>query len=674
MNFKKSALASAITLATFATGAAAFDASSWEVSGFVKNETAALQGSGTFHGQQKTRTDVSSHNESGDIFKFENTAKVFLNGDIAENTALHAELNFVHDSEAPHGYKGHENGSQNDFLRELYVDSLFGENEGVEFRLGKQQVVWGTADGIKLLDIINPTDYREFAQNTMEDSRIPVWMIKADANVGDSGSLQLIVSEAGSNQIAGLNESGDQGHPFIMKGVDTISGKVNGFYNVVPEMMQVSQTFVNLAAGFAQTYNSSAYHLQKWTYASVDEFANNTGYGAGFAGACAYYGYSGANTGTACLESISFDDNNTANSSAGSNVTNLIDRQSGRNYNNAAGAAVEWDTNNPDSVFEYMPDATFATFATFAGGGVKWKNSLPSSSDANLGGRYKGFTDSGLNYSLNYLYAYDPNPYVDLYWADSTTGEKLTVTKLTDNSGYGTGLTTIQLFNSANQQYGAINAVEARTADLVFELKQNRIHNYGASFDYTIDSATLPVVVRGEFLYQKDVMSPVVNKAELKVGNLTEALKMVKGDQFKYVIGADVNIFTNMLMSGQFIQFRNLDYVDQTATVGSSSGARYTADMAVLHMSNGMKKAEENKDFYSIFLSKPFGANQLGRWNNIFIYEEGGGKWNRFDVEYSFSDELVGSFELNNYWGDANTQFGQMEDSSNIQVGLKYLF
>ena len=44
-------------------------------------------------------------------------------------------------------------------------------------------MVWGTADGMKLLDMINPTDYSEMAQNQMEDSRIPVWMINAETTM-----------------------------------------------------------------------------------------------------------------------------------------------------------------------------------------------------------------------------------------------------------------------------------------------------------------------------------------------------------------------------------------------------------------------------------------------------------------------------------------------------------
>jgi hypothetical protein len=165
---------------------------------------------------------------------------------------------------------------------------------------------------------------------------------------------------------------------------------------------------------------------------------------------------------------------------------------------------------------------------------------------------------------------------------------------------------------------------------------------------------------------------------------------MQEADMFKYVIGADITVLTNLLVSGQFIQFRNLDYVDRpesctvtyfadptnpggTAFQRQYDCSRYTADMATMNPSNGLNKAEKNKEFYSLFLSKPFGQSQLGRWNNIVIYEEGDGWWNRFDMEYSFTDRLIGSAELNLYWGNENTTFGQFKDSSNFQLGVKYL-
>ena len=670
MNFKKSALASAITLATFATGAAAFDASSWEVSGFVKNETAALQKDGTFHGQRTALNDTGDKNDSGDVIKFENTAKFFVNGDLTENAALHAELNFVYDTEAtPNDYQGHMNYSQNDYLRELYIDTLAGDTE---VRVGKQQVVWGTADGIKLLDIINPTDYREFAQNTMEDSRIPVWMIKTDTPVGDAASLQFIVSQAEENKIAGLNASGDQGNPYIMKGVDTITGKVNGFLNVAPALGKVAQTFSTAAPSAF----SSAAGLVPFTHFTVDY----------------YQGYYSTGSGSLATLVALTQDTGSAGANANNYVTNLLPADD--TYSAAA----------PTSAFEYMPNATFATFNTFASATSSYVVDKPDDMDLNFGGRFKNSLDNGLNYSLNYLYHYDSNPYIDMAWYDASSGQKLDVvlkSNATGSAAMPSTLSTVSrdsvvsdartattsvLVTDGTNYYGdyTIAGSSANTGyedpQLRFTEKYNRIHSLGASFDYTVDTESLGgVVLRGEFLYNKDEMSPIIDKRLLSVGDLTGALQMQKSDMFKYVLGADITVLTNMLVSGQFIQFRNLDYVEESRTCYTSLGtafdcSKYTGDMATLHMTNGLQKAHENKEFYSLFFSKPFGPNQLGRWNNIFMFEEGGGKWNRFDVEYSFSDELVGSFELNNYWGDANTQFGQMEDSSNIQVGLKYLF
>jgi hypothetical protein len=91
-------------------------------------------------------------------------------------------------------------------------------------------------------------------------------------------------------------------------------------------------------------------------------------------------------------------------------------------------------------------------------------------------------------------------------------------------------------------------------------------------------------------------------------------------------------------------------------------------------MSNGFNKATEDKNFYSLFFSKPFGASGEHRWNNITMYEENGGKWNRLDAEFSIDDDTQATVEYNKYWGDENTQFGQLEASSNIQFGVKYSF
>ncbi len=47
--------------------------------------------------------------------------------------------------------------------------------DSFDFRLGQQQIVWGETDGLRLLDIINPLDQREFILDDFLDSRIGLW-------------------------------------------------------------------------------------------------------------------------------------------------------------------------------------------------------------------------------------------------------------------------------------------------------------------------------------------------------------------------------------------------------------------------------------------------------------------------------------------------------------------
>lgn len=74
-------------------------------------------------------------------------------------------------------------------LREFYLDGEIGE---VFLRLGKQQVVWGEADGLKVLDVVNPQSFREFILPRFDDSRIPLWITKTEIPIGDASTLQLV--------------------------------------------------------------------------------------------------------------------------------------------------------------------------------------------------------------------------------------------------------------------------------------------------------------------------------------------------------------------------------------------------------------------------------------------------------------------------------------------------
>ena len=74
-------------------------------------------------------------------------------------------------------------------LREAFVDLTF---EKFDLRLGKQQVVWGKTDGFRVLDTVNPLDYREFILADLLDRRIPLWMAKFEYYFSIDYSLQLL--------------------------------------------------------------------------------------------------------------------------------------------------------------------------------------------------------------------------------------------------------------------------------------------------------------------------------------------------------------------------------------------------------------------------------------------------------------------------------------------------
>ena len=646
--------------------------SSFEISGYLKTEIGALTGDG-----QSINGDK---HEAGDLLKTEGTMKVFVNGDVGEESSYHLELQGIFDGKGIDGYKHHRNYTQYDYLREAYIDSSVGD---VDVRIGKQQVVWGKADGVKFLDIINPTDFREWGQNTMEDSRIPIWMGVAEKDLGNNDSIQFVwVPDVGRiNQIPGMynTATGDQNQPFVSYGAAALTGQYNGFLNIGKDMGQVAGAFHNaFTAAFTGVPLPATPVLNNFTGMTVSNFTEQTPSVAnlisGFGGNPATIGLNAAvpaqnPTGAQMLTGTVL--NTPPNGVAA--TTNLVPTDANYNYS------------NPTHMFEYMGDTTFATFNSFVGMDTAYVvNPLSQKlKNHNFGFKYAKSTDFGLNYTLNYYKHWENNPIVNMHWAD-TAGNRLTAVT-SDNSFDGaTGAPvalgaansyttrTVSLQNAAGGAY-------AGQAQLVMLQDVNRVDTYGASFDYAVDTSFAPVVLRGEFVYDKGSKAPQVDLGKLSYGDLTGAMTMADSDMFKYVIGADVTLGKNLFTSLQFMDIWNLDYKDSVSSykgiTGQSTYNNFTANPASLSITNGFRKAQEHQIMYTLFLSKPFLESDALRVNNLFLLEDDeGGYWNRFDLEYSYSDDTILSAEWNKYGGDRFGVFGQFEDMSNVQVGAKYIF
>ena len=78
-------------------------------------------------------------------------------------------------------------------LRELYYERSL---DDWYLTAGKQQIVWGKADGLKVLDVVNPQSFREFILEDFDQSRIPLWTINAERSIDDwlggDWTLQLL--------------------------------------------------------------------------------------------------------------------------------------------------------------------------------------------------------------------------------------------------------------------------------------------------------------------------------------------------------------------------------------------------------------------------------------------------------------------------------------------------
>ncbi|OUS01723.1 hypothetical protein A9Q90_09880 [Gammaproteobacteria bacterium 54_18_T64] len=91
-------------------------------------------------------------------------------------------------------------GNSSEFeLREFYLEL---PSDNYYFTLGKQQVVWGKADGLKVLDIVNPQSYREFILEDFDDSRIPQWLANIETNVGEWDAQFLWIPEQSYHVLA----------------------------------------------------------------------------------------------------------------------------------------------------------------------------------------------------------------------------------------------------------------------------------------------------------------------------------------------------------------------------------------------------------------------------------------------------------------------------------------
>ncbi len=83
-------------------------------------------------------------------------------------------------------------------LDEAYVQGAL--LPGLDVKLGRQIVVWGKSDNIRVTDILNPIDNREPGLVDIEDLRLPVAMTRLDYYFGDWNLCGIVIHEVRFNK------------------------------------------------------------------------------------------------------------------------------------------------------------------------------------------------------------------------------------------------------------------------------------------------------------------------------------------------------------------------------------------------------------------------------------------------------------------------------------------
>ncbi len=142
---------------------------------FVKNETALRLHSPRQFSKVENWLQADVDIELTDWAKLTTIARVLI------DPVNHLETN-IHDFDAGPIDRWESGDFFEAELRELYLEIVY---EDFDFRFGRQQVVWGESLGLRILDVLNPQDFREFILDDFIDARIPLWGSRVDYTFED---------------------------------------------------------------------------------------------------------------------------------------------------------------------------------------------------------------------------------------------------------------------------------------------------------------------------------------------------------------------------------------------------------------------------------------------------------------------------------------------------------
>ena len=152
----------------------------------------SISASSRFSGDNKLTTQVNSVG-----------LKAEYQGDsLAFNFDAHWQYDAVYD-----WHSAYSEAAEDEYRSRLWVDESYvsWNWSDIDLSLGYQKVVWGEADDLRVVDVINPLDLKDFVLFDIDDYRISLPMLRAEKTISswDIEALWILASEPNNIPPAG---------------------------------------------------------------------------------------------------------------------------------------------------------------------------------------------------------------------------------------------------------------------------------------------------------------------------------------------------------------------------------------------------------------------------------------------------------------------------------------
>lgn len=135
-------------------------------------------------------------------------------------------------------------------LKEFYFDIFFRD---VDLRIGKQIIRWGIVEGWRILDEVNPLDFKEHILRDVADRYIPLWIVKGDYYLGPLTIEGIWTPDVKGHEPAPLRSEWSQ-------------------FQKLPNLQRVPRNFKNSEGGLRVSGNLGGYEFALAYFTQWDDF------------------------------------------------------------------------------------------------------------------------------------------------------------------------------------------------------------------------------------------------------------------------------------------------------------------------------------------------------------------------------------------------------------------